>query len=819
MHRWVVEGGTVMGKRIWIAVCAAAVLGVTAEGSLTSAAETKKADGTVRFEKISPARLTALAAMLPKTPQGVGRPIGDRAAWTRLAANPAAAEIIARAEKLLATPVQEQTDELYLDFSKTGNRKPWERVAFERRGRLTWWVMAEGLENKGRFLPALEKLIGELCGEKCWTMPAHDRKLTNFNGTYVDIDLASSALAWQLATLDWMLGDKLQPGTRKLIRAQAEKLVLGPCREAYEGTRRLNGWMLTTNNWNAVCLAGVTGAALGLVDSPQQRALFVAAAEHYSKNFLAGFTPDGYCSEGLGYWNYGFGHYVLLSETVRQATGGKLDLIVRPEVRAPARFGANIQIIGGVAPAFADCGVGSQPSPVTMWYVNRRLDLGLRTYDDLDLLRTMSYLFEAGLFAFDNSAAQTQPTSAALSTGLRTWFNDAGILIGRPAPQSGCRLGVALKGGHNAEHHNHNDVGSYVVVVGDNPVLLDPGAEVYTARTFSRDRYVSKLLNSFGHPVPRVAGELQRTGRDAQARVVKTEFTAAADTLVLEIASAYACKELKSLERTFVYRRDGSGSLTVTDRVAFSSPQAFETALVLRGTWTQRPDGRLLVLDREEGVVVAVQASAPYRLAAEEIHEDAGVQPTRIGIEMQQPVTTATVTMTITPLEWPAADKGGNLLRNGDFEWGGWGWGIPKDDLGQLSEEQAAGGKRSLKITDHDRKLGSSVTSQRISAGPDEKFVLRGKIRHQSGSGVGLYVRFYNAEGKLLNKHDARGNSPSLGVPRGAVGQWAAFEFPFTTPADTRWMTLWIHSGSTADVEAYLDDLEIVKLPAAAARP
>ena len=44
-------------------------------------------------------------------------------------------------------------------------------------------------------------------------------------------------------------------------------------------------------------------------------------------NFLKGFTPDGYCGEGTGYWNYGFGHYVLLSEEIRLATGGQIDLL------------------------------------------------------------------------------------------------------------------------------------------------------------------------------------------------------------------------------------------------------------------------------------------------------------------------------------------------------------------------------------------------------------------------------------------------------------------------------------------------------------
>ena len=84
----------------------------------------------------------------------------------------------------------------------------------------------------------------------------------------------------------------------------------------------------------------MTGAALTLLESPQDRALYVAAAEHYSRNFLRGFTSDGYCSEGVGYWNYGFGYYVLLAETIHHATGGGVDLLALDEVnQALTRLG------------------------------------------------------------------------------------------------------------------------------------------------------------------------------------------------------------------------------------------------------------------------------------------------------------------------------------------------------------------------------------------------------------------------------------------------------------------------------------------------
>ena len=600
---------------------------------------------------LDPARVKAVAAMLPERPAAAGRPITDRAAWDRLAADPAAKAVAARAEECLKEPIPDQPEDLFLDFSRTGNRRRFEKVAFERRGRHAPRVIAECMENKGRFVAAVERLIDALAAERTWVLPAHDRELKNFKGTSTDIDLFSSAVGWNLATADFLLGDRLSPAARRTLRENVARRIVEPYRAMVAGTRPRNGWMTVTNNWNAVCLAGVTGAALAEVESREERARIVVAAEKYSRNFLAGFTPDGYCSEGLGYWNYGFGHYVMLAETIRQATGGGADLMGLPEVKAPASFAARIQIIGGAAPSFADCDVGTRPSPLIMYFVNRRFGLGLSEYDALDPKVYLSPLAEAMIYLFPNAASDMKPAAAARGTALRDWFQEAGILIGRPAAGSACRMGVALKGGHNAEHHNHNDVGSYVVVLGSRPVLLDPGRETYTARTFSGRRYESKLLNSFGHPVPVVAGQLQRTGREAQARVIRTEFTDAADTLVLDISAAYAVPDLKRLERTFVYSRAGAGSLTVTDRVEFASPQTFATAILTLGAWKWLEGGVGRVTDGGESAHVFIDAGTgnAYTIQTEEIVEDAPCKPTRIGISLLNPVTEATVTLRIAP--------------------------------------------------------------------------------------------------------------------------------------------------------------------------
>ena len=95
------------------------------------------------------------------------------------------------------------------------------------------------------------------------------------------------------------------------------------------------------------------------------------------------------------------------------------------------------------------------------------------------------------------------------------------------------------------------------------------------ARTFSAHRYDSKVLSSYGHAVPVISGQLQRTGREAKARVLRAEFSDPEDTLVLDLRSAYALPELERLERTFVYHRVAPASLTVRDEVVFTSPRPF----------------------------------------------------------------------------------------------------------------------------------------------------------------------------------------------------------------------------------------------------
>ncbi len=601
-------------------------------------------------EKLDTTRIREFTALLPASPVGFGWSISNRPAWQPLTTAAVFAEAVADAEKLLTQPLAEVPDSLFLEFSQNGNRTHWQDAESERRGRIARLTLAEALENHGRFLPALEKTIAAVCAEKTWVYPAHDRNLANFHGEEIIPDLGATGLAAELAEADFILGDKLSPTTRQLIRDQIRRRVLEPFRAMVAGRQKEAFWLRTPMNWNAVCVANTVFAALALEPSRAERAWFATAGEFFIRYSLKGFTPDGYCGEGVGYWNYGFGHNLLMIETLRRATGGKLDLLNDPLAIQPALFCLRAEIFPGIFPSIADCTPGSQPSAGLKSYVGHRLGL---TTDAFPIFNRMSDLCLTMMLAsLEPDAPVVKINQDVNASSLRSFFPDGGVLISRTA-KNDFPMAVVLKGGHNNEPHNHNDVASFSVVVGQDMVICDPGGEVYTSRTFSPHRYDSKVLSSFGHAVPVIAGQLEKTGADARGVIVATNFTAAADTLKLDYRSAYAVPSLEKLERTFVFQRGANPSLEVRDDVKFSDPQSFETALVTWGKIKNLDADTLEITDGNSTVRVTINTGGhAFQLKQMTLDEDVHTprQPVRLGIELDGKISSAVIRLRIVPV-------------------------------------------------------------------------------------------------------------------------------------------------------------------------
>ncbi|MBR1588935.1 MAG: hypothetical protein IJ658_11495 [Kiritimatiellae bacterium] len=592
------------------------------------------------------ARIDEIAQWLPEQPVATGARIGDRAAWDRLAALPSAAGHIADAEKALAEPVPDLPDELYLEFSRNGNRTHYQGPYFKRLKALSALLLGECLENKGRFLPGIVALVKAIAAERSWTMPAHDASLTCFNGT-PHIDLGSSHRTLTFAFVyDW-LRDVLPQDAKDIIRAECDRRTFQPylatCREPdRKKVPRRHWWYEGGNNWNSVCNSCVVRAALAMVEDRRLRAEFVAAAEHTVPYAMKGYTDDGYCSEGMGYWNYGYGHHLTLGLAVRAATGGKVDLFSDPKHRAVMMYPYGYQLMNWQSPHFADG--GGNPSAVIL-ALQRQVfpDIACRRAAEVDLLDGELSAVSLRAFGQDPGPAYTGGFDAL---PVRTWFPDAQVLISRCVwPERTMRLSIAIKGGHNAELHNHNDVGSYAIMLDGTEMGGDPGGEVYTRRTFSKERYASKVLNSYGHPVPVVGGKLQKGGRAAAAKVLKTDFADGKDVVVLDCTAAYAVPTLKSLVRTMTFDR-ANAMITVADAVAFSEPTAFEVPVITYREWEADSDHAVFLFKKSprthRRLKMEVRSSAPVAFREEKIENPGKPDVTRLAFTFDHPVANAT---------------------------------------------------------------------------------------------------------------------------------------------------------------------------------
>jgi hypothetical protein len=145
------------------------------------------------------------------------------------------------------------------------------------------------------------------------------------------------------------------------------------------------------------------------------------------------------------------------------------------------------------------------------------------------------------------SAAGDRPASSPLPATV--WLGSTQVLLARDRAGTPAGLTLAIKGGHNAEHHNHNDIGSVVIASDGVPVVVDPGRPTYTAQTFGPDRYAIWTMQSSWHSVPEVAGTPQGVGRDFAARDVAPTPDGDRPGLSLDLAGAYPVPGLRSWRR------------------------------------------------------------------------------------------------------------------------------------------------------------------------------------------------------------------------------------------------------------------------------
>jgi hypothetical protein len=481
-----------------------------------------------------------------------------------------------------------QSDPPILPFSKfhlaevTGNRIEFQTLYFERRRRLQGLAMALFIDESDRYIQPLEDIIWEICNEYTWCLPAHllgnlEACKSHFVPPEQLVDLFAAETAHMLAETWSLIGSKLNPWVEYRLRNEVERRVFQPY---FHNVQRFF-WESINNNWSAVCSGASGMAALILIGDRERLAGAIDRVLRAMEVFLSGYGEDGACVEGIGYWSFGFGYFVYFAEMLYAFTDGELDLLKGEKIRRIAGFPASVSLSEGKFVNFADSPKQNVLPAGLVCRLAQRLGSPVPEMKSVPPFNTNNSFRLANLtrnlFWTDGSLLGRKNREGTIHYPDTDWLIDRRYTKDK-------MLAFATKGGHNQEHHNHNDLGHFIIHIGGEDLLCDLGSGVYQKGYHGADRYRFIQCSSLGHSVPVINGKEQKPGSDHYATLLQCDSSEDGRVLyAMDLTRAYAVEEMKRFTREFCWEWNepaGEAVLTLHDHFEFQECAVLEEVFV-----------------------------------------------------------------------------------------------------------------------------------------------------------------------------------------------------------------------------------------------
>lgn len=549
---------------------------------------------------------------------------GDRDAWENLPEK-VRKDLIANGEPYLGYNWPDLPATLFLEFAREGNRSRYEREHFDRRCALTNLVVAECVEGKGRFLDDIANGVWAICEESFWGIPAHVSAQKAGSGlpdtAEPIVDLFAAETGESLAWTYYLVGEQLDhvsPLIRQRIVREMDRRVLTPCLE-----RDDFGWMGfaggRVNNWNPWCNASWLTCTLLVEPDADRRIASVAKIVRSLDYFLDAYDDDGGCDEGPSYWGRAGASLLDCLELLHSATNGAVNVYDKPLIQEMGRYIYRVHIADDYFVNFADASAKVYPSAELVYRYGKRIGddrlaaFGVYLHSrekDKGFAGTQTYTIGRYLPAIFH-AAELDAATAKAPLPRDVWLDGIQVMAARCKEGTPNCYFVAAKGGHNAESHNHNDVGNFVVYVDGRPILIDIGVETYSRKTFSSKRYEIWTMQSAWHNLPTIDGVMQSPGGRFAARDVRYEADDDHAQLKLDIAGAYPKEAgLKSWVRTI--RLDRGKDVAITEDYSLEKPAAEITLSLVTPCKVSEPEPGRLLLETADGGEPSVAVQVVY---------------------------------------------------------------------------------------------------------------------------------------------------------------------------------------------------------------
>lgn len=483
-------------------------------------------------------------------------PLTDRDFWGEVAISPIYEPVRASMRNILENTAHypsmpRATD--YLAAKRSNDRGRVDRVWQEERSRLAALVLnrcLRGLEDDDPDDRLLDWLW-EFVTQPSWVVSAHLPGNDLPTSGDPQLDLAACEMAMEIAEMR----EALLPWMESISRTLAETIVREIDRRVLEPYA--NGAYVwwddaqrkEVNNWAGVCAGSILAACESLAAQGFERPKARKRALEGLKIFLEkGFTPDGECDEGIGYWNYGVGYACngmqRLSDAMLKAT------VNLERLKRVADYPRRVHLFGDTFFAGNDSSLhSSAPLFFVPWlarvcesdwlaqWATRSGVLGVRGFAPINrLIRAL--------------ASPSQVQGHAIEEEFPRLLKDQQTGIFKVNTPKGAII-ACLSGGHNAERHNHNDLGHFLVAVNEKILVPDLGAPRYTTDFFGPNRYQSLPASSLGHNCPIINGYPQRAGKDAAGVILSWSNDRSHPLLSLQLSAAYPIESgIQSWRRT-----------------------------------------------------------------------------------------------------------------------------------------------------------------------------------------------------------------------------------------------------------------------------
>lgn len=524
----------------------------------------------------------------------------------------------ARARESLLPPL---TFSLFRQFNDSGERKAYEDVYFERRGRIAALALVAGADPSHENIQLLEDLLWDICDEYTWCLPAHLPANDDSLSLRKNVDLFAAETAGMLAEIITMHKRDIDTRITERVRKEIKLRIFEPVFWNRVGFH----WESADHNWSAVCAGGCGIAALLLMEDSMQLTSAITRVISSMDAFLSGYGLDGGCAEGLGYWVYGFGYYNYFAEMLKEYTSGCIDILDCPKSEAISSFPENVHLSGGVFVNYSDCNESELLPPGLL------TRLAERSHRHTSLPFVMPLISDDSCHRWAHLSRNVLWSNPQVFGSQRQKENvyllDLNWLIhrGKIHDQDGKPIVVSFstKGGHNDEPHNHNDLGHFLLHGGGENLLCDLGPGLYTKSYFSSGREKISNISSGGHSLPVINGTLQCSGRSAEAIILEGCLSQTGATQTLDLTSAYPNAGIEQLVRHFNWSlvpEANTASLILEDRIVWNDTSGTIEERLISKFPPHIEDGRIiwygrhaeLTLDYNEDYMKAISTAIPH---------------------------------------------------------------------------------------------------------------------------------------------------------------------------------------------------------------